>query len=161
MLTRELAQRIAGVVASDPRCRARIGNHAKLPRLTEWGVAGAVRNTAMLLLWREAGTPEFDHYSCVGITEATTEAITKVAVAGARQSAQQPLLPEVRHSTGIYRVVDGTHHQSSWVVMQDGSDYVFDWHKSLEVMDPYIYRTADWRENVHGVLLRHFAGLDV
>lgn len=76
MLCRPLASRIAEAVANDPRFRARIGNHARLPRLTEWGIAGAVRTTAMLLLGREAGTAQFDHFSCVGVTEATTVAIS-------------------------------------------------------------------------------------
>lgn len=161
MLSHPLASRIAEVVAKDPRCQARIGNHARLPQLTEWGVAGAMRNTAMLLLWREAGTPEFDQFSCVGVTEATTEASSAAGSTAAARTGRPVELPEVRHATGIYRILDGTHHQACWVVMANGCDDVFDWHKSLELRDPYPYRTADWRADLHGVLLTRFNGFDL
>ncbi|MBR0668950.1 hypothetical protein GXW71_31670 [Roseomonas hellenica] len=160
MLTVAAALRICQAVASDPRCRARIQNHRPLPQLSGWGMAGAARNTAMILLGRKAGTPEFDQYSCVGVTEATTEAISAASVSGALTRPGPTLLPEVRHSTGVYRVVDGTHHQASWVVMTDGTDYVFDWHATLELQDPLLYRTADWRRNENPVRMAAFSGFD-
>jgi hypothetical protein len=161
MLTRALALRICEIVAADPRCRARIANHQPLPRLAAWGMAGAARNAAMLVAGRRAGTPEFDNFSCVGVTEATTEAITAGAVAGAVRTGRPAPLAEVKHATGVYRVVDGTHHQASWLVMMDGSDYVFDWHKSLVLNDPFAYRTADWRVDGAGLRVAQFTGFDV
>jgi hypothetical protein len=69
-------------------------------------------------------------------------------------------LRELRHASGAYRIVDGTQHQASLVVMADGSDHVVGWHSSAELRDPYIDRTADWRLDLHGVLLARCVGFD-
>ena len=161
MLAYANAYRICEVVAADATCRERI---KRIPVLsgTEW--AGSVRNLGLILDnivtgAYEKGTPSYDNLVCYGVAEATAEAITKNSSRQAARSGGGCKLPEVVNAITIDRQ-EPLAHTATKVQMSDGTDYVFDWHATLDLMNPLISRTTDWRANGPSAQLKNFISLD-
>jgi hypothetical protein len=90
----------------------------------------------LLLGGMESTDAEFVRVCCIGITEATTKAISDGALAGR--------ILQVRTSFRVNRILDGYSHFGSYVRLLDGGEYVFDWFPTLEPENPLIYRYRDW-----------------
>ena len=94
--------------------------------------------------------PVFTRVCCYGIAEAANEALH-----------DERKLPRVSWATYINqprRVLNGTSHEANGVWTKDGFNYVFDWWKTLDPKNPFIYRYADWRLDKNGVQFVNFTG---
>jgi hypothetical protein len=160
-LSRNVAQKIIDVVAADAECwRAIDPNPNKYDPLRAVGqkvaefaqISGGLRNAAMLAAGKGQGDEVFDRKICLGIALVTQKAILKAVTA--RQ------LPEVLSCAGLHRVHWGIHHQATWVRMADDTEYVFDWHATLNVRNPSISKAPNWLKGEKGVLFWWFLGFD-
>lgn len=179
-ISRGTAAAIVELVEKDSACRERIASvFGILP--ASWGVAGGARNVAMMA----ANAPEVtmfvlapyrrtqmilsdgrinplnwlptagqDPYICVGIAEATRDAINKALTrAGAASS-----LGQVKSASLEARSTTVT-HAATGITMQDGSQYIFDWHCTLRLGDPMLFPSIkDWDATEKGELFSVFAG---
>jgi hypothetical protein len=114
-------------------------------------LAGAARNLAMVLLLKGLGDKEFDEKICTGIALTTKAAIVANLINGK--------LSKVRSSYMAERVVNGYAHKATGVGMRDGTDYVFDWWKTLNPLNPLVSSLAEWRVASKSVEYRAFKGL--
>ena len=114
-------------------------------------LAGAARNLAMLLRLKGPGDQEFDDKICTGVALTTKAAIVANMVSGK--------LPKVLGSYVAERVVNGYAHKGTGVGMRDGTDYVFDWWKTLNPRNPIVSSLAAWRVAGRSVEYRAFKGL--
>jgi len=80
--------------------------------------------------------PVFMRVACYGIAEAVNTALhderNLIRVSFAKKINQ------------ARRVLNGTSHEANGVWTKDGFHYVFDWWKTLDPNNPFIYRYADW-----------------
>ncbi len=150
MLTVQTADQVVELVAADLVSCARIEGPTLNGIFSRLHIAGHVRNLALLLAGLNPEEAQFARVSCIGITEATTKAISEAALAGS--------LLGVRASFRVYRILDGYSHWGSNVVLNDGSDYVFDWFPTLEPENPILYRYRDWVVDRDGVEYWEFDG---
>lgn len=142
------ATRIVSAVVQDSESRKRIDSPLAKVLPDRLGVAGGVRNVWMILQGNDGSEPEAAKLSCVGIADATSEAIN-----GAK-------IPGVASATMHDRPNTKTEHTATLVVMEDGSEYVFDWHTTLKVHEPMIYRKKEWDRASGGVLFSAFKGFE-
>jgi hypothetical protein len=119
-------------------------------------MAGALRNSLMLLRGLDKGDPEFDDKICAGITWATVTAITK--------AMRQGRIPELngcsylQRELGIFKV----NHRATQVRPKDGENwYVFDWHATVKANDPAINSAELWSLGVRGTNYTNFNGIDL
>jgi hypothetical protein len=123
------------------------------------GLAGAVRNLMLIagdilpFSTRSfsdilGNKPDNTRLLCLGIVVVTQKAIL----------AQRNTLPEMASCAAVSRVHWGVHHSATWIRMKDGSEYVFDWHATLNIFDPLLSRNEDWPEAKGAVFRRHFTG---
>ena len=137
-LSRSTAAKIVDVVTKDKESFHRIT--AFFGVAPPPNIAGGVQNFIL------ANTPGVDpsdpnsfgfRVSCDGISKATAAAINAAAAKGE--------IPDVAEATDRARL-KGISHTGTEVRMKDGTKYVFDWHKTLKVMDPAIYEFEDFME---------------
>jgi len=119
--------------------------------LESWHMVGAARNLAMVLLLKGPGDEEFDSKICTGIALTTKTAVVANLTNGK--------LPKVRGSYVAERMVNGYAHKATGVGMRDGTDYVFDWWKTLNPPNPLVSSLAAWRVAGRSVEFRAFKGL--
>jgi hypothetical protein len=82
-------------------------------------------------------------------------------VLGSAKTKKPAPLPNVQNAIRCDRSIDGWDHHATRVLMTDGSDYVFDWYKTLDASNPWIYRTEEWRKDSDDYTpFASFAGLD-
>jgi len=160
-LNKATAGKIIEIVAADPECQRRItwtkvnpALAAALPpvvlsfakgmeKVLELGqIAGGVRNAVLMAMGREPGSKEFDEICCAGIAASVVEAIYKVLKMGG--------LPEVRSAPTVKRTARGIYHTANCFIMRDDSEYVFDWHATLQIRDPAINTVMAWESGAHG-----------
>jgi hypothetical protein len=98
--------------------------------------------------------------SCIGISEVTVAAVNKASIAGSLKTGRQAYLAEAQRAIGITRVIGKWEHHACKVIMADGTDYVFDWWRTLDAANPWLYRTDDWRLDQNEVPMRGFNGFD-
>ena len=143
-LSKEAASDIVSAVKKDADCNAKINSRLKR-RPASWGASGWTRNVAYGVylsvtlddyVYSASGTnPAFESLLCTGIASCTERAI-----AGA---LERPGIPEVK-SVGKVDRFDPP-HTATLITMKEGSEYVFDWHATLNPRNPLIYRAADWQ----------------
>ena len=143
------AKQIIDVVRADPCCQAVINDPLA------WGeglwLAGSIRNIALILGGMyEADRESFDRVSCVGISKNTAEAVNFASARGTK------LLPTVRNSSICHRVLHKVHHNGTWIVMTDRTEYVFDWHATLNIRNPVISTRKDWTKGQGAIDFFHF-----
>lgn len=153
-LSRSTAKEIIDIVSHDTKSTESISSV-----FSYFGsIAGSVRNAAMVgadlpanlvnFLGLETtknfpeGTWNREKWICSGIAKLTTEAINKAVLI-------QKKLPKVRFAREIKRT-GGNDHYATQLVMRDGSDYIFDWHATLNVRNPRIYRVRNWHSALTG-----------
>lgn len=157
-LTRSTSAAIVDVVASDPMCRAVIEDPVTISVFRNLRLAGGIRNLALILAGLDNTDPLLQRVSCVGISIRTAQAIYEAGTRYAATIGRPAKIPEVSHAIRASRVVHGIHHHSTRVFMTDGTDYVFDWHPTLDLRNPVLYHTSDWRTDQNGVDFRSFSG---
>lgn len=162
-LTKTEATEIVNAVASDAECLRRIKEGAvvadKLP--DAWGINGSIRNwgyvaCGMLTLGKgcNPNDAEYAEKVCTGITEATV-----IAISGAA-NCRKALVGHIKKVTSISRNgFMGTDHTATEVIMSDGSEYVFDWHATLNPRNPMVHKAADWLRSTGGTVFAKFSGL--
>lgn len=98
----------------------------------------------------ERSDPVFQRVCCIGISEATAAALVD-----ARHIPRSPSVYSVNRPD---RTLGGSFHSATGVWLKDGSHYVFDWWKTLDPDNPYIYRYADWQLDKNPVQFVSFKG---
>lgn len=99
-------------------------------------------------------TPGQDPYICVGIAEATRDAI----LAALRRAKPGGSLALIRDADQSDRDTT-TAHAATGITMRDGRRYIFDWHCTLRLGDPMIFPSQeDWDRTENGVLFSNFSG---
>ena len=148
-LSRDLARQINAVASQDKELRRRVAtvNWVFIPN--HLGITGMVRNAGFWLRHKGDPDPVADRV-CTGIAEAGMTAIT----------SRLAELPEVDHANTISRVSWGVHHTATLVVLKGGQGrYVFDWHRALDVNDPFVGEERAWLVDKDQINLGRFRGL--
>ncbi len=160
-LTKAEAAEIVNVVAGDAECLRRINDGAwvadKLPN--RLGINGSIRNWGYvacgMISFGKACDPSDAEYAekvCTGITEATVTAIS-----GAMKAKKT--LGRITKVTSVSRNgFMGTDHTATLIIMDDKSEYVFDWHATLNSRNPMIHKAADWKRSTGGQVFNTFSG---
>jgi len=182
-LSKRTASEIVKAVSRDPNCKDAIDSVLAYFLPDDFGWAGGVRNFMMVfadspnyaledivnayrrstatkgdkteryvapkLFPREA--PRVDRLICTGIAEATAKVInsslkTSTILSGTVESANM-----TGRNTGIA-------HAGTLVKMLDGSKYIFDWHMTLSVGNPLIFRAENWHQRTGGKEFDKFIG---
>ncbi|WP_165247086.1 hypothetical protein [Paludisphaera soli] len=148
MLSAETAKQIVRSVVRSSPSRKRIDSTLARVMPNRLGLTGSLRNLGMIAMGYQGDEPEAAALSCVGIADVTTDDVKAAKIAGVR---------EVRpHSREYLNIA----HTATLIVMDDGSEYVFDWHATLQSSDPLIFKRADWDRGKGGVRYSGFKGLD-
>ncbi|MCA9011715.1 MAG: hypothetical protein KDB01_18305, partial [Planctomycetaceae bacterium] len=114
------------------------------------GIAGSLRNIGLMIAGADPTEPEVANVVCVGIANAAAAAIEKALKSSAG-------IADVK-SAGTIDRDKPVSHTATLVVMKDGSEYVFDWHATLNVNNPLMSTAAEWRKNGSGVMFTKFSG---
>jgi hypothetical protein len=154
-LTKKTAGAIVDAVVRDADSQASINIRPSDSPATRvvpeaWGITGALRNVGLILKFENPEDPKVARTVCTGIANVTMLAIDKAL-------KSTPGIPEVNLVTTIDRYLLAA-HTATLLKMKDGSNYVFDWHKSLNVHNPWIYKVEDWKQGHGGVLFDAFTG---
>lgn len=161
-LSKAAASEIVKVVEADVNCRNVILWNPNLAfirfPLDFMQITGSIRNLWFDYLLGKKKMEDDEEKSsriCIGITMFTVIAL----VAALRQRK----LPGVRSIAGISRVtgIFNVHHTATRIRMDDDSEYVFDWHATLQVSNPVISKMSDWVDarrltSFHYVFFRGF-----
>ena len=151
-MSEDTAMRIIAVVSEDPVCCSRIKGPTLYGALSRLGIAGHVRNFALLYGGgMSAEDAEFIRVSCVGITLATAKAIYNAANV-------KHQLKAVTNAYFVDRVHWRFYHNATKILMKDGTSYVFDWFPTLDPDNPVIYKFFDWKQDRNGVKWEDFYG---
>lgn len=162
MLSRNEARAICAIVASNPEANRRIDSNIDGLIPASWGAAGSIRNLGYVVLgmatlgmYADPSDKEFADRVCTGISDATAAAIN---AAVARKDAR---VRNVVSAVPISRVFRGVDHTATRVQMLDGQQHVIDWHATLDVANPLLFRTVrDWVNGNAGVTVQDFTGWD-
>jgi hypothetical protein len=147
-------------VAADPESAKRIDSDFAALLPASWGIAGGVRNAGYVALYMatfgkygDASEKEFADRVCVGIADATAAAINR-AIANKDRRVRRIL-----QATTVDRVLRSVVHTATRIVMNDSQEHVLDWHATLEIKNPLMFRlVSDWTKGLHGVTLEDFQG---
>jgi hypothetical protein len=156
-LAKQAAMQIVAAVRSDPECLRRI--KSVIPDLG--GYAGSVRNLGYIFTFQDPTDPETAAKVCTGIAEQTMTAINNALgpIDHAGRPEKGSAIPDVESANTIDRVHLSTHHTATLVSMKDGTEYVFDWHATLNVENPLIYESPErWQVDKGSVQFKHFSG---
>lgn len=144
-LSKKTAQAVIDAVTKDTESRRRIDS--VLSYLPDGlGIAGSIRNIGIMLKDWNADDVESANHVCTGIADATEAAIKKAKI---------PEISEVGTADRVYRSV---YHTATLIKTNDGGEYVFDWHATLNSLNPLIFRKNDWMEDKNGVQFAGFTG---
>lgn len=153
-LSLQTARKVVEIVDSDADCRRVISDPFKSFLLEKAGLAGSARNAALLAFgWafgKGEGTDEFNDLICQGIAQYTFKALFK----------NISKIPELRAVATSHRKHLGTHHEATWLRMTDDSEYIFDWHATLNIYNPLISRADKWQKAEDQIPLIHFGGFN-
>jgi len=135
------AKAIVDTVARDPECNRRINSWLDPLIPDRLGIAGSVRNIGMMGAnlfnpFFKGPSAEETKFVCVGIAEATANAINAASV------------PGVTKASDIDRTHWGTYHVATRIELSDGTTVVFDWHANLDPHNPRIFFSEmDWKSD--------------
>jgi len=144
-LSRQTVLDIIKIVEDDPDCRDRANSWLRFLDIADSGTPGIIRNYSIGLVYTylpEKLAFEFDpleresmayEYSCDGIAEVTARAIQKKILQ----------LPAVERASEQGRLVSYS-HTGTLLHMKDGSKYVLDWWKSLNLACPFVFLFDDF-----------------
>lgn len=157
-LTKAQATAIVDTVAADALSTTRINKSNADSVLTRvmpesWGASGAMRNWGFIAVGASPDMDQAGQFVCVGIQQATEKALeSKLKTPGG--------LPGVKSVGEASRNGTlGTYHVATLITMDDGSEYVFDWHATLNTRNPMISRHADWKRSSGGMPYATFSGM--
>jgi hypothetical protein len=159
-LTIPAANWIVDVVRMDPQCLRQIESVLSHVLPDDWGIAGGLRNLGFMAQFK---TPkDADPYICTGIADVTAAAIEKALATGSGNTGIQSAGTVGRHpptfKLGNHEFLE-VDHAATLILMQDKSNYVFDWHATLNVADPKMYPSKlDFQKARHGILFVDFGG---
>jgi hypothetical protein len=148
-LSRELAKKINRTAGNDPELRRRIKNVNYVFLPNHLGITGAVRNAMMFARGKDPTELAVANRVCTGIAEQAMKAI----------NSRLAELPEVKSANTVSRVSWTVHHTATVVELKDGSRYVFDWHKTLDIDDPFVGEESHWIIDADQINLGRFRGL--
>jgi hypothetical protein len=152
-LSKETASQIVQAVFSDAKCRRVITlmdgetNVGAMKLLSITHQAGWVKDGWLLL--KGLDKEEHDQLNCIGVALATVEAINK----------KKSSIPDLAAVSTIHRSPGGWHAEATWIRMSDDSQYVFDWHSTLDCLNPLISTKAEWLEAKNAIDFVLFKGL--
>jgi hypothetical protein len=163
-LSKEQAAKIVEVIAADANCCHRIGSPPTQKELASdptfvsmtkkslerAGYAGAVRNAALMFFMSKE---ELNEINCAGIAAATIKPLIAALSSGKLLGVRK--VATTNRETTVFRIG----HVATWVAMQDGSDYVFDWHATLNPANPAINLTSFWTTGTSGTNFDSFTGM--
>lgn len=161
-LTKAEANEMVNAVLADAESLRRIreGNIIadKLPE--GLGINGSIRNwgyvACNIATLGKACDPRDAEYAnsvCTGIADQTATAIQEAA------KCRVLLANRLAKATVISRLgFMDTDHTATHIIMVDESEYVFDWHATLNARNPMIHKAADWKRSTGGVLFAKFSG---
>ena len=172
-LTRGQAKAIVDAVRKDSGCVKQIESWLSYLMPDGAGLTGVGRNiyysAANLLTLRNplnSTYPDVAPYVCHGIAKKVASTIN--AAVKARR------LPDVELAMQMVRVVPviadvkyirryACTHWACRIRMTDKSEYVFDWHQTLNISNPIIYRKGSWStaKSGTGTQVCNFKGCDV
>jgi hypothetical protein len=136
-LSKSTAAKIVDVVTRDKESFHRIS--AFFGAAPPPHIAGAMQNFILGSFVDPSDPNSFGYkVSCDGISTATAAAINAAVAKGE--------IPDVAEAKDEPRR-KGISHTGTAVRMKDGTKYVFDWHKTLNVSNPAIYELEDFVEN--------------
>ena len=168
-LSKVTSQQIIDIVSADPYCRAIIYNpfHQNGKLLIDYimrvlipqqvgeaienkGLAGWLRNLALEINLME-GKIDIKIYNellCGGIASAAWGVLSR----------NKQKIKGLKDINGIGREIDGWAHHAIVIKMQDQSEYVFDWHKTLNIKNPFISKKSDWLKGINEIPYLNFKG---
>ncbi len=150
MLDAKTAKAIVDVVIRDPECQSRIQSRLRFPMPDSWGITGSIRNFGMALVGMDSSESKVERLVCTGIASASARAIDAAAKAGK--------LAGVAGSSPVDRFKPVA-HTATEVMLKDKSTFVFDWHATLNLQNPMMYRsTLEWKRGRSGEVLESFRG---
>jgi hypothetical protein len=164
-------QVVISIVAADPDCRKVIRhpgqNETTVQTIFGWlsggiiqwavlerlGIAGWVRNAFAGLVLSESD-PRFQRLLCGGIVAVTVAALDK----------KKGMLPGLRDVQGASREprawgVNWAHF-ATLLLMNDNTNYVFDWHKTLNISNPWVSKQDDWQIAQNEIPFSDFQGFN-
>lgn len=145
-LSVETARKLVDVVSKDQESRRRVDSWIRWFAVTQQGhgpssagVAGVIRNFAMAAVNMDPSERDSNafRWSCDGIAEATAIAINKAIQLDRKRFSGIVSAEEQARK-------EGYSHTGTLINLEGGSRYVFDWWKSLDVMNPHIFRYDDF-----------------
>lgn len=136
--------KIIAAVVANPGCVSQIDSWLATLLPDGLGVAGGIRNFGYAVAntytgAMDPGDPETAAKVCTGIAHSTSLVITAAIARGQ--------LPEVKSATTIDRNADSKvlpPHTATLVVLADDSEYVFDWHATLNSSNPKVLPKNSW-----------------
>jgi hypothetical protein len=160
-LTKDDVGSVIKVINSDPECQKRISSFIDDVLPDTLGISGATRNWGYVFgniftfgYWGDPTDKEFADRVCTGIAEATANAINNAIT-----NTCNPGLINFKGAGNVDRVLRGTSHTATSIIMKDDSRYVFDWHATLNIENPMLYKSlVDWKLDRNGVVYADFSG---
>jgi hypothetical protein len=128
-LTKEQITKMCDLVAADADCRTLLTCSASNP-LSWVGLAG----TAVTAWHMYDDKEEADKHNCVGVANVTVKAL----------NAGKAKVPWLKSVSDAHRSPGGWHHFATRVLLDDGSEWVLDWHKTLNPWNPWVSPRDEW-----------------
>ena len=172
-LTREQAKGIVDVVRRDPGCVRQIESWLSYAFPDGMGLTGVARNiyysgTNLLSLRSPFNStyPDVAPYVCHGIAKKVAATINAAIAAKRLPDAEMAMqmvrvIPVISNRKYIRRYA--CTHWACRVRMTDKSEYAFDWHQTLNINNPILYRKGSWAsaKSGTGTQFSKFYGFDV
>jgi hypothetical protein len=161
MLSREDVDAIISLIDSDAHASLEIndslGNNSGIGALVPDKIAGGLRNLKFLLSGKNQNT-DGDVYLrvCIGIADTTSSLINAYI-------RRRPALRRIRKAGTVTRNIDAMilpEHTATTIEMVDGQVHVLDWHSSLNVKNPVMYKTVTDFHSDRSVMYRDWKGWD-
>lgn len=161
-LTKAEANEMVNAVLADAESLRRIreGNIIADKVPDSLGISGSIRNWGYVACNIATGgsacdprEAEYAESVCTGIADQTAKAISEAA------KCRVLLASRLEQATVLSRLgFMGTDHTATHIIMVDKTEYVFDWHATLNPRNPMIHKAADWKRSTGGVLFAKFTG---
>jgi hypothetical protein len=152
-LSVKLAREVNQVVVNDAACRKQIESLLSYLFPDAAGATGTIRNVPLWIFSMIANVssedPRIKPWVCHGIADVTVEAINKVYLGKKKMP--------VKYALTINRSSPMEHYATN-IFLADKSNYVFDWHATLNVSNPKVHTTQSWLEARSGIQLAKFKG---
>ena len=161
-LTKDEVAEMVRAVANDNKSVRRIHEGSVVSDILPdaIGMNGSIRNwgyvaCGMVTFGKacDSRDEEYENKVCTGISSATVGAIS------AAVQCRVALVSRVAKVTTISRVgfLD-TEHTATHIIMTDGTEYVLDFHATLNSRNPMVHKATDWLKSTGGVTFKDFKG---